>query len=868
MHYTSRGTWVRCWGVLILGLLPLSVRADELPFNLPVPIAVADGYSDEIPRPEEVIGHRIGTTHTEPHQLLEYFRAVEEKSNRSPQARMTLHEYARSHENRPLFHAVVTSRANHRRLERIVEANRRLSDAPEAVSDEDLEDLPVVVYHGYGVHGDEASGPEAAVLLLYHLLAGEGEAIKEMLDRLVILIDPNLNPDGRQRFTTWVNQNRGATPVTDPNDREHRQPWPGGRTNHYWFDLNRDLLPVRHPETRGRVQLFNHWRPQVVTDFHEMGSEAHYFFQPGVPTRVNRNIPPANQELTGRMAEYHAAALDGIGSLYYTRGTFDDFNPGKGSTYPDVTGAIGILFEQGSSRALERETEHGLLTYEFTIRNQFSTSLSTLQAAVAMRTDLLKYQRDFYRDAPALARDSRVNAYLIDLRSRRTQAQELVRLLLEHRIEVHALAEPVTVDGRRFHPGQAVVVPVDQPQIRLLTTMMERQTNFDDVLFYDVSTWSLPLAFGVRWAETDTRPPLGEAITEMPLDGGRRIGGEAEYAYLIPWNDYFAPRALYRLQSAGARVRLITQPFSTEVDGRTRRFPRGTLMVTVRQREPVSPLERIASPDEIHETVQRIVDEDHLRVFAVDSGLVADGPDLGSRRDVQLLQRPEIALLTGSGTRAYSVGETWHLLSQRFRIPVSLVDVENVRTSVLERYNTLILADGSYGRLSAETVRDWIRSGGKLIALGSGADWAVSNKLVDLETRPFDLNALIENRPFAELSDARGEHGIGGSIFEITLDRTHPLTFGHGRKVPVFRNHTRFYEPSGSVGVNVATYSNEPLVSGYISKERLAQIPGAAALVATRQGSGRIVLIMDNPNFRAFWYGTNGLFLNAVFFGF
>ncbi len=818
-------------------------------------MAQADSYSEQIPRPEQILGQQVGESHAEPHQIVEYFREVAQASDR-----VTWQKYAQSHERRPLIYAVVTSPANHARIDEILQANRQLSESPDDVSAEQLAQLPVIVYQGFSVHGDEPSTSEAALLLLYHLAAGEGAKINEILNNVVLLIDPVLNPDGRQRFATWVNQNRGHTPVSDPANREHRQPWPGGRTNHYWFDLNRDLLPARHPETMGRVKLLHHWRPQIVTDYHEMGSDWHYYFQPGSPIRVNRNIPEANQKLTALLGERHAKALDGIGSLYFTGETFDDFNPAKGSTYPDVIGSIGILFEQASARALIRETENGLLTYTFTIRNQFSTSLSTLQGALELREELLRYQRDFFAEAPELAERSEVQSYLISLEGDRTRAQELIRLLLAHEIHVHALREPVQVEGQTFRPESAVVIPRKQPFVRLLTTMMERQLEFEDDQFYDISTWTLPLAFGVKWAEWNKVPSLGPRLTELELDGGRLIGGQADYAYLIPWERYFTPRALHRWQRAGIQARLLTRPLSIPVEDREWKLPAGTLLVPVNQQDLGG-----VPADVIHEAMQTAVQQDHLRIFAVNTGLTEQGPDLGTRRSAQLLQRPEIALVTGEGTTSYNAGEVWHLLSERFEIPVSLVDADNLRASNLSRYNTLVLAGGSYGKLSAEAVQEWVRGGGRLIAVGSGADWAISENLLDLKSRTFNLDKVVGDRPFAELADARGAHQIGGVIFEVELDTTHPLAFGYGKRATVFRNHSRFYDVPSKAGLTVGKYAENPLVSGYISAERLEQAPGAAAVVASRVGSGKVVLIMDNPNFRAFWYGTNGLFLNSIF---
>ncbi|NBB75306.1 MAG: peptidase M14, partial [Bacteroidetes bacterium] len=307
----------------------------ELPIAIEAPVPGVNAYDDAIPTPEEVIGHEIGTRHTAPYEVVQYFEAVAAVSDR-----VTLERHGTTYGDRPLIHAFVTSPDNHDRLDEIRQANRQLSEAPEEVTDAMLQDHPAVAYMGYSIHGDEASGTESAVLLLYHLAAGSGPEVDAALNDIVTIIDPLFNPDGRNRFVNWVNNNRGGTPNADPQDREHDQPWPGGRTNHYWFDLNRDWLPVQHPESQGRIGIFQSWRPQVLTDFHEMGSEATYFFQPGVPDRTNPNTPQRNQDLTGEIATYHADYLDEIGSLYYTRETFDDYYYGKGSTYPDINGAI------------------------------------------------------------------------------------------------------------------------------------------------------------------------------------------------------------------------------------------------------------------------------------------------------------------------------------------------------------------------------------------------------------------------------------------------------------------------------------------------------------------------------------------------
>lgn len=832
-----------------------SFAQSDLPFSLPVPTKGVDRYSDDIPTPEEIIGHQVGTRHTEPHQALAYFKAVAEASDR-----VVLEEHARSYEGRPLVHAIVSSPANLDNVEQIRRQNLQLSEAPESVTNADIAEMPAVVLAGYSIHGNEASGTEAALLFLYHLAAGEGPGIERALDNVVLLVDPMFNPDGRARFTTWVNQNRGAVPVSDPSDREHDEPWPSGRTNHYWFDLNRDWLPGQHPESQGRLNVFHRWRPQVLTDHHEMSSESTFFFQPGIPSRNNPNTPERTFELTGRLGEYHAEALDAIGSLYYSQESYDDFYYGKGSTYPDINGAVGILFEQASSRALERETDRGTLSYPYTIRNQFVTSLSTLEGVVNMREDLLRHQRDFYASADELANEAEAKAYVVGTHRTPHRSAALADLLRRHRIRIHELRRDFDSDGKHFIAGEAYVVPLDQPQARLLKAAMERVTTFEDSLFYDVSAWTLPLAFGVDFAEVQRDPShyVGREITEDLVAGGRVVVEQSDYGYVMEWGTYYAPRALYRLQKNDLATRVIQEPFTAQTAEGLRDFGRGSIVIPVHQ----------SGVDE--ETVHRLVREtaaaDFVDIHALRSGLTNVGPDIGTGES-EVLAMPRIALLTGSGTSAYNAGEVWHLLSERFHIPVSLLDVEAVDHTDLARYNTIVMAGGSYSQLPSEKVSTWVREGGRLVALQSAADWVVEHDLVELEKKALDLDSLYRHLPYEAVSRARGAQQIGGAILAADVDETHPVAYGYPPDVAVFRRGTTFYAPSKQPGRNVAVYADEPLLSGYVSEEMLEQARGSASIVADRYGQGRVTLFMDNPNFRAFWYGTNGLFLNAVFFG-
>ncbi len=847
--------------LLVAVLGPTGVAAQDLPFSMDTPLPGTESYDDAIPTPTEVIGHEIGTRHTRPAQVVRYFEAVAEVSDR-----VRLREHGRTYEGRRLIHAVVTSPSHQNNLEQIRRANRRVTTAAGQVTDADLEDRPAVVLMGYSIHGDEASGTEAALLLLYHLAAGNGPDVEAALQNAVTIIDPMFNPDGRDRFVDWVNGNRGGTPTADPQDREHNQPWPGGRTNHYWFDLNRDWLPGQHPASQGRLNYFHKWKPQVLTDFHEMGSEATYFFQPGVPSRTNPNTPVRNQELTGRIAERHADYLDQIGSLYYTRETYDDFYYGKGSTYPDVNGSIGILFEQASSRALQKETSKGKMSYAFTVRNQFMTSLSTLRAVDEMRMDLLRYQRDFFANREEALEDTETRAFVIDQAEHPTRTRALAQLLDRHDVQMFDLGEQVRAEGQTFRSGEAFVVPLDQPQGRFVKAAMERTSSYPDSIFYDVSTWTLPLAFGVDHATLEEVPTQGRAMNDVSFQSGTVVGERSEYTYVIPWGRYYAPRAVQRLHNHDIRPRVMTDPFTARVSGSTQSFERGAIVVQVQQRG--------VAPDSIHRVVERIAAKDYINVYAVDRGLTPEGPDLGSRNS-PILEPPKAAIITGTGggsryggTSAYNAGEVWHLLSERMNVPVSLLDLSDVDNANLDRYSTMILAGGNFDDLPAEKVTEWVRNGGTLIGVEDAVEWPIEQDLVELEERELDVDSLVQDQPYANLSDAFGAQGIGGSIFETHLDTTHPVAYGYDETVPVFRVGTGFYDPSEEPGATVGTYDAEtPRLSGYLSKEQAEQARGAASIEAHEVGGGAVILFMDNPNFRAFWYGTNGLFLNALHFG-
>lgn len=852
-----RSCLVALAGAAVLAAAPALVhtgKAQTAMLPIVPALAAPDGvtYDPAVPTPESVLGVPVGVRHARPDELVRYAERLDAVSDR-----IRVVEYGRTYEGRALVVAIVTSPANHARLDAIQSAHRRLSDDAGRVSDDDLRAMPVVAYFGYSVHGNEASGSDASMAALYHLAAGRGAAVDCLLETSVILLDPSMNPDGRGRFVSWIDRFAGANPTADGQDLEHTEAWPGGRGNHYWFDLNRDWLPLVHPESEARVRLFHVWRPNLLLDWHEMGGEATYFFQPGVRSRVNPNTPADNQPLTARVAQYHGRALDRIGSLYYTGEGFDDFYYGKGSTFPDAQGAVGILFEQASSRARVVDTQNnGRLTYGFTVRNQLVTSLSTMEAMVDMREDLLRHMRDTYRGASTFAREAGVGAYVFG--GEASRAGMLADLLRTHRIRVHRLAQTVTAEGQTFRVGEAYAVPADQPQARLVRGIMERPTAFTDSLFYDVSAWTYPLAYGLSFAETGSAR-LGEEVTTSAIPTGRVIG-RGTVGYAIPWGRFYAARALYTLQDKGVRVRLLTTPFEAQTAEGRRTFGRGTLVVPVGH--------QTVPADSLHRWIADVAARDGIDAFGLDAGLALSGVDLGSIGS-NVLRKPVVGLVVGEGTSSLPAGEMWHLLGERMRMPVSLLDARRLGTLDLSRYTTLVFTGGTYPGVQGEAIRAWVQRGGRVVATGQGAAWAVRSGVVtgiEAKTGP-STDSTLRALPFAQQRDARGAESIAGALFEARIDTTHPVGYGLPERLVFFRDGDAFFRPPSTPGQTVGAYTASPRVAGYLPRRWARVAPNSAAVVAQRVGQGSAVLVFDTPTFRGFWLGTSQLALNAVFFG-
>ncbi|WP_241502252.1 M14 family metallopeptidase [Hymenobacter glacialis] len=676
------------YSLLLAMLVTLATQAQtksNLPYYLPQTVS----YDPAIPTPASVLGYEVGEWHVSHDQLVAYMRAVDAASDR-----VTITEYARTHEHRPLLLLTITSPDNQRNIAQIKADHHKLTD-PAVSGQLDVSKMPAVFWMGYSVHGNEPSGTNASLLAVYYLAAAQGPAIEEVLRNTVVLVDPSINPDGLSRHSGWVNSRRSTNLVADPANIEQNEAWPGGRFNHYWFDLNRDWLPLQHPESRGRLKQFHDWKPNLLTDHHEMGTNSTFFFQPGVPSRKHPLTPARNFELTQKIGVFHAKALDKIGSLYFTEENYDDFYYGKGSTYPDVNGAVGILFEQASSRGHAQESANGVLRFPFTIRNQMVTTLSSIEAMQALRVDMLNYQRDFYQKAAKEAAGQNVRAYVFGTAQDPARSYELARIIRQHQIAVYRPKSTLKLDGHTFNPDDAYVVPTDQPQFRLIQAMFEERSTFQDSIFYDISAWTLPRAFGLDMASVSKAPAgglLGQRLDSVRFPVGNVSGDKTAYAYAFSWHSYYAPRALNALLARKLVVKVATEPFSIG----ERKMDYGTILVPVGV--------QTLPADTIFALMQQVAAANGIEVVGISTGLSAQGLKLGSVNFVTL-KKPEIMLLAGPGVSATDVGEAWHLLDQRFGMTPSLVAPETLDRVNLDRYTVIVASDGTYNGISAAAAK-------------------------------------------------------------------------------------------------------------------------------------------------------------------
>ncbi|MEO1201123.1 MAG: M14 family zinc carboxypeptidase [Pseudomonadota bacterium] len=827
-------------------------------------------YDPSIPTPASLLGHELGREPVRHHALVDYLRTVAGLSDR-----LSVETIGYTHERRPILFIVATSPGNRARLDEIRAAHAALTEPGSGQGVDDS--MPVVTWLNYGVHGAESSGMDAALPFVYYLAAARGERIEQILDDSVILVTAVFNPDGHNQRIAWFDAYGGQRTISDPAHIEHNFHGQFARTNHYWFDLNRQWLLQTQPESRAWMKKWHEWRPNLTVDYHEMGSDSTYYFHPGAASRTNPLAPDEAERLMEQTVRTSEEFLDEEARLYFHGEQFDNYYIGKGSTFPLVNGGVGVLYEAAAAAGREIDTANGLRTYRENIRKHFRTSIASIDAAASMRRNYLDYQKRFYSEALDAGRQAATRAWVFSAPNDPARLHIFAELLAAHRIRAFELTRDISADGKTFRAGEALIVPTAQPQYTLIRSIFETVDEFEDATFYDVSTWTLPPAFGLDYAALQGRAfreaLLGEAsVPPMPVVPGPE---RSNYGYVFEWSGYYAPRALNRVLEAGLLARVATKPFAATTGGGETRFARGSIVV---------PFDRQSVERErIHALMQTIAERDGVTVHALTSGRSATGTagvDVGGP-SFRALKAPNVLLVVGRDTNLYDAGEIWHLMDYRMRMKVTLRDRSRLGGIDWSRYTHIIFPAGEYEEYApefADQLRQWVAAGGTLIGFRNATEWVRATTLDYVDPETMQGHAVAETDDdaddveferlnYADKDDREAIDVIGGAIFSADLDISHPLGFGYAsRAIALHKNYREPVANTANPYATVIAYTDEPVYSGYVSDDNAEALAGTAALVAERSAEGSVILFADNPNFRGYWYGTNKLFLNALFF--
>jgi len=910
---------MRRLSVLLLAIAPLYAQK-------PFEFWPGTSYDSKIPTFRQVLGYDAGDRVTSHAGIVRYMEAL---AAAAPN-RLKVFDYGETWEGRKLIYAALGSEANIRRLAEIRAQIERIADprkTPEADARKIMAGLPAVIWLSYGVHGNEISSPDAGLLTAYHLLAARNDKlVDQILAHVLVLIDPIQNPDGRDRFVHYFEQARGLEPDASPVAAEHLEPWPGGRVNHYLFDLNRDWIALTQPEILDQVKVLREWFPLVYVDLHEMGADSTYFFSPESDP-YNPHLTADQRESLKLFGHNNAKWFDKYGFDYFTREEYDAFYPGYGASWPEYYGAIAMTYEQASVRGLVvRRSDETLLTFRDTVRHHFVASVSTLETAAVNREKLLD---DFYRyRVTAIEEGSKepIKEYILPRNRDASATDKLAGILLEHGVEVKRATAPFRA-GERDYPAGTYVVPMAQPSKRLIRTLLDPQTSMDDKFIaaeearrklkqrteiYDVTAWSLPLLFNV---EAVANNAVAQGNFEM-AKSGRVLPGElheanATVAFLAPWGSEAAGRLLAAALRQDLRVLSSDKPFAQSGT----KFPAGTLIFKV-----------AGNPADLGERLARLARETGADVYGVNSGWVDEGVNFGSRY-VLPVRKPAIALAWDTPAAASSAGAARFVLERQYGYPVTPVRTAQLNSVELAKFQVLILPDGgSYagllGDAGIQRVKEWVQAGGVIVALGGAVGFLTDSRVGLLDTvqenvvrdaeerRPEagrGAGAAATSAPAAETASTaaggggRGGRGGGagprgpGTLISSDADyekairattelpdsapgaiaraRIRPdfwLTAGVAESVNAMVEGRAIYTPvKADKGINAVYFeaADKLLASGYLWSENRKQLAYKPLVVTSTSGRGLVVGFTEDPNFRAMLDGMNVLFLNAVFRG-
>ncbi|SFH39822.1 M14 family metallopeptidase [Pontibacter chinhatensis] len=830
----------------------------------------AVAQQQQLQSPAQFLGYELGKQFSTQSRILDYvnYLAVQAPN------RIKVEEYGRTYENRPLVLAYVASDENLQRLEQIRENNlRQASLLGGSIQGEQ----PAIVWLSYNVHGNESVSSEAVLQVLYDLVNPENAQSREWLQNTIVILDPMVNPDGRERYVQWYNQasNRGGN--ASPYAWEHWEPWPGGRPNHYYFDLNRDWAWQTQVESQQRLKVYNSWLPQVHADFHEMGAESPYYFSPAAKP-FHESITPWQRQFQNTIGEYNRQYFDKNNWLYFTRESFDLFYPSYGDTWPTYNGAIGMTYEQGGSgRAglAYKKADGDTLTLTDRIAHHVAASEATIKAASEKANELKQEFQKYYSTSLKNPGGEYKSFVLKSTANTAGNLKALTDYLQQQGIQYGYAANKGSVRGYNYLNGktesiklapQDVVISMYQPKSVLVKVLFEPKSALEDSLTYDITSWALPYAYGVQAYAVKGRVGMSQTAPAAPAAAAINI--EKPYAYLARWNGLEDLKFATQLMQQQVKVRMAELPF--EMDGTT--YEAGTLIITRTGNERLG--------DKFDATVRELAQQYGVQLTATNTGFVSSGADFGSG-SVRYLKAPKVALLSGEGVSPYGFGEVWHFFEQQINYPVTVLNTSYFSQVPLQEFDVLILPTGSYAKVlddkTLEKLQDWVRGGGKLIALESAVNYLAGKKGFELKKKDAeeeekeaakkerkDKDPYENLRSYAAREREALESEVQGSIFRVDLDKTHPLAFGYGDSYfALIRSADTFQFMEDGWNVGVLKKNNH--VAGYVGQGAKKQLQDALILGTQRLGRGEIVYLADNPLFRGFWQGGKLMFGNAVF---
>jgi hypothetical protein len=810
-------------------------------------------FAQALQSPAEFLGYPLGSQYTYHYRIAEYFKYVAQTSKQ-----VKLLPYGTTNEGRPLMVAFVGTEENIARLEDIRQHNLYLAGLSNSPAT--LNNAPAIVWLSYNVHGNEPSSSEAAMQTLYDIVNPANSRTQPWLKNTLVVIDPCLNPDGRDRYVNFYNQTRGLQPDANSSSREHIEPWPGGRVNHYYFDLNRDWAWQTQKEVQGRLGLYNKWLPQIHVDFHEQGFNNPYYFAPAAEP-FHKDITPWQREFQTTIGRNNAKYFDQNGWLYFTKEVFDLLYPSYGDTYPLYNGSIGMTYEQGGGPAggLAVATRGGdTLTLADRIAHHHTTGLSTIETASNNAAKVLTEYKKYFDNSQANPPGA-YKTYII----KNDDFDRVAKLaeLLNHNGIKYGYGVSRQVNGYNYFSGKTesynvkesdMVITAYQPKSVLLTVLLEPKTFIADSNTYDITAWSLPYAYGLKaYGLTESVKPVATTVVNKPV----AIIKDNAYAYVAKWHSIEDVKFLSALLQKGIKVRYASQAF--EAGGK--KFDAGSLIITKAGN----------GKGNFNSLVLQTATQFHRELVGLTTGFADKGADLGSSA-VGYISKPRVMLVSGEGVSSNDMGEVWHFFEQQIGYPVSVVRYQDLSRIKLSDFDVAIFPDGRYSNFPLEKLQSWVSDGGKLIAMGGAISQLADKKGFALKTKEEKKDEKAPKKaPDLAAYDSRDresiKNNVPGAIYKVYLDNTHPLGYGYPSYYYTLKLGDDIYDYLEDGSVNVGVLKKDSYVSGFVGQKAKEKLSAGLLFGVQNLGRGSVVYLTDDPLFRSFWENGKLLFSNAVF---